>query len=113
MGTLIFLLLIAGGVYLAFNYIPPWIAYRAIRDQMLDQARTATLLTDQQIAAQVMVVAKEWEIPLTEQNVAVTRTENRLTIRAEWDVTINHFGLYSHRVHFAPAVDEMILPIGR
>jgi len=113
MGTLIFLLLIAGGAYLAFSYVPPWIAYRAIQDQMLDQARNATLLTDQQIAVQITVVAKEWEVPLTERDVTVTRTENRLAIRAEWDVTINHFGLFPHRVHFAPAVDEMILPIAR
>jgi hypothetical protein len=80
---------------------------------MLDQARTAALLPEQEIAERILVVAREWDVPLTAGDMVITRTENRLAIRAEWDVTVNHFGLYAHRVHFAPAVEEMILPVGR
>jgi hypothetical protein len=113
LGTMIFLLLIIGGAYLVYVYLPPWIAYRALEDQMAEQAREARILPNEEIAARVWAVVKEWEIPVSQDDIVITRTDNRLYIRAQWDITIRHFGLYEHRLHFEPAVDEMILPIDR
>lgn len=113
LGTLVFLLLIASGSYLAFAYLPPWMAYRAMNDQMVEQARKAAVLSDDEIADRLYAVVKEWGLPVTRDAIVVTRRENHVSIRTQWDVTIHHFGLYDHRLHFAPAADEMIMPVGR
>ncbi|MEW6324317.1 MAG: hypothetical protein AB1515_02915 [Nitrospirota bacterium] len=110
LGTLVFLLLIAGGIYLAFAYIPPWMAYRALKDQMIEQTRESAILPDEEIRERLAIIARSWELPLTAEDFVVTRTDGRLSIAAQWDVTIHHFGLYDHRLRFAPTSEEMVLP---
>ncbi len=113
LGTLIFLLLVGGGVYTAFAYIPPWMAYRAIRDQMVEQAREAAVVRDEEIVDRIVIVANSWEVPLTEEDIVLTRSDGRLSMATEWDITIHHFGVYDHQLHFAPAVDEFIVRVAR
>jgi hypothetical protein len=114
LGTFLFLFLIAGAIYLTLLYLPPWMAYRAMLDQIQEQAGTAAITSDNEIMTRLMATAREWEIPVTEDQIELKRTDTRVSISTQWDVTINLFGgQYQHILHFAPSTEAMVLPARR
>jgi len=113
-GTFFFLFLIAGSIYLALLYLPPWIAYYAMFDQIREQAGTSARVSDEEIVNRIMATAKEWEVPITPEQIEVNRTDTRVLITAQWDVTINLFGgQYQHVLHFAPSAGTLVMPPAR
>jgi type III secretion system FlhB-like substrate exporter len=113
-GTLVFLLLIAVVIYTAYGFLPPWMAYRAMKEQMQDQARTVSVIPDEEIVERVYATAKEWSVPIKKDEILVKRTESHLTIATRWEVAVDIFGgLYQYPLVFAPEVDELLLPISR
>jgi hypothetical protein len=108
-GTFLFLLLTAGAVYLALLYVPPWMAYRAMLAEIQVQAGAAALIDNDEILSHIMATAKEWEVPITRDQVKITRTETTISISTQWDTTINLFGGRFRRVlHFAPSMETAV-----
>ena len=113
LGTFFLLFLIAGAVYLTLVYLPPWMAYRAMLDAMQEQIGVAAASSDGELRDRIMATAKEWEVPITREQIAITRTETRIVISAEWDVPVNLLnGQYRHVLHFTPSTDTMVMPAG-
>jgi len=112
--TFLFLFLVAGTVYLILLYLPPWMAYRAMLDQIRDQAATADISSDHEIMTRLMATAREWEIPVTEDQIEIKRTDIKVFIGTQWDVTIDLLaGQYQHVLHFAPSTETMVMPASR
>ena len=63
-GTVVFLLLIAGGIYSAFVYIPPWMAYRALQDRMVDLAHESATISDAEIVNRLVIETRAWNLPV-------------------------------------------------
>lgn len=114
LSTFFLLFLIAGAVYLTLLYLPPWMAYRAMLGQIQEQADTAATTPDNQIMTHLMATVREWDIPITEDQIELKRTDTQVSISMQWDVTINLFGgQYQHVLHFAPSAETMVMPARR
>jgi hypothetical protein len=114
LSTFIFLFLVSGAVYLTLLYVPPWMAYRAMQEVILEQAGAAAVSSDEEIIDRIMATAQEWKVPITKDQIEITRTDTRMSISTQWDVTINLFGgQYRHVLHFAPSTKTMMVPPAR
>ena len=114
LGTFIFLFLIAGAVYLALLYLPPWMAYRAMMEVIQEQIGAAAVATDDEVSDRIIATAKEWEVPITKEQIVITRTETRISISTQWDVTINLLGgQFQQVLHFEPSTDTVVMPANR
>jgi len=114
LGTFIFLFLIAGAVYLTLLYLPPWMAYRAMMEVIQEQIGAAAVATDDEVSDRIIATAKEWEVPITKEQIVITRTETRISISTQWDVTINLLGgQFQQVLHFEPSTDTVVMPANR
>jgi hypothetical protein len=112
--TLIFFVLIAAVVYLALLYLPPWMAYRAMLEVIQEQVGAAAVSSDDEISDRIMATAKAWDVPITKEQIEITRTDGRMSISTEWDVTVNVLGgKHQHVLHFAPSTDSPVVPAAR
>jgi len=114
LSTFIFLFLVAGAVYLTLLYVPPWMAYRAIQEVIQEQVGAAAVSSDDEVSDRIMATAKEWEVPITKDQIEITRTDARISISTQWNVTVNLFGgQYQHVLHFAPSTESPVVPTAR
>jgi len=109
--TFFLLFVMAGAVYLALLYLPPWMAYRAMLEALQDQIGTAAVASDNEISERILATAREWDVPITRDQIEIKRTDTRISISTQWDVTINLFGGQSqHVLHFAPSKETVVMP---
>jgi hypothetical protein len=113
-GTILFLSLTAGAAYLTLLYVPPWMAYRAMLAEIQVQAGSAALVDNDEILTRIMATAKEWGVPITKDQIEITRTDAGMSISTQWNVTINLFGgRYQQVLHFAPSTERPVAPVSR
>ncbi|HUJ78957.1 MAG TPA: hypothetical protein VLY45_01430 [Nitrospiria bacterium] len=113
-GTVVFFGLVAGAIYLAVEYLPPWMAYRAMLEVMQEQVGAAAVSSDDEIIDRIMATAKEWQVPVAREQIIITRTDARLSISAQWDATVTLFGgRFQQTLHFAPSTESTALPANR
>ena len=113
-GTFLFLFLAAGAVYLTLLYAPPWMAYRAMLEVIQEEGGASGVASDDEIGDRILATAKEWEVPITRDQIEITRTDTKISISTRWDVTINLFGgQFQHVLHFAPSTESVALPAAR
>jgi hypothetical protein len=110
LSTLIFFVLIAAVIYLALLYVPPWMAYRAMLEVIQEQVGAAAVSSDDEVGDRIMATARAWDVPITRDQIEITRTDGRMSISTQWDVTVNLLGGRYHDVlHFAPSTES---PVG-
>lgn len=111
LSTLIFFVLTAAVVYLALLYLPPWMAYRAMLQVIQEQVGAAAVSSDDEVSDRIMATARAWDVPITKDQIEITRTAGRLSISTQWDVTVNLLGgKYQHVLHFAPSTESPVAP---
>jgi len=113
-GTVLFLCLAAAAVYLTLVYAPPWMAYRAMQEVIEEEGGEPGVASDDEISGRIMATAKEWEVPITKEQIVINRTDSRISISAQWDVPIALFGgRFRQVLHFAPSTDSPVTPANR
>ncbi|MBI3621514.1 MAG: hypothetical protein HY208_04925 [Nitrospirae bacterium] len=109
--TFLLLFLVAGAIYLTLLYLPPWMAYHAMLDRIQEQVHTAAVTSDEEITNRILTTAKEWELPVTEDDIEIRRSDTQIYIGTQWDVTINIFnGMYQDVLHYAPSTETTVTP---
>lgn len=107
-GTLLFLCLTAGAIYLTLHYVPPWMAYRAMQEALQEQVGAAAVTSDDEISDHIMATAEAWKVPITKDQIEITRTDAGISISTQWNVTIVLFGgRFRQVLHFAPSTGTM------
>ncbi|MBI3595763.1 MAG: hypothetical protein HY203_01255 [Nitrospirae bacterium] len=104
-GLLLFLTLLAGGVYLGFQLFPYWMDAYDMKNFLAEKARTGQLATDEVIRRSIIAKAHELGIELTDRDIEIHRSSMDMSISTAWDLDYNFFGLYAHTFTFTPQVD--------
>ncbi len=101
-GVVIFLLVVAAGVYLAAKFIPPYWAYLSLMDPVKEAALTAAMRQDNEdrARAQILAAAKEQGLNLAEDNVEFTRGPDGTTVRVSWVAPVE-LPRYRYDLHFS------------
>lgn len=85
LGALLFLLVVAAGIYLGMKFIPPYWAYFNLQDPVRDAARTALTQSGEPGARKELIArAKEEGVTLTDDNMSFTQEGPMLVMRVAW-----------------------------
>jgi hypothetical protein len=89
--TIVKLIIFAVVVNAAFNVVPPFWKNFRFKDAVGELARFSGKLDDKKIAADVMDIAREMDIPLVAESVQVSRLERRVVVEARYHVELQYF----------------------
>ena len=100
----IILLLIFLG-YAGFQFGMPYYRYSAFKADVKELARVSLGQIDK-TKAQVFERAQELRIPVSEEDIRVTKTEKTVIVTTEWSETVDILGFYQKRLDFDINIEE-------
>ena len=85
LGALLFLLLVAAGIYLAIKFVPPYWTYLSLQDPVKEAAMAAVTQSGEDKArADLIRRAREEGLNLGEDDIQFTREGPQLVVRISW-----------------------------
>jgi len=89
--TIVKLIILAVIVNAAINVAPPFWRNFRFKDAIGELARFSGKLEDKKIAADVIEIAREMDVPLVAENVQVGRLERRVVVEGRYHVEMEYF----------------------
>jgi hypothetical protein len=101
-GCIIGLIVLAVVGYIAFKVIPIKVKSAELRQEIVDQARSAGNRSEGKIRYNIMKKAEELNLPLADKDLKIQQSSERIRISAEYTVPVEFPGYtwmwkYSHR----------------
>ncbi len=98
-GCLVGLIFLALAIFVAWKMIPVKVHNAELRAVVVDEAKSAGSHRDQQILEAILRKAAEEHLPVTEDNVKITRANSEITVDVNYVVPIEFPGFtYQWRV---------------
>src|SRR5205085_10348732 len=91
-GCLFGLIVLALALFIAYKMVPAKIKTADLRQTITDEARMGGAHNDGVIMKQIMAKAREQSLPVTEDNVKISRGTNDITVTVDYDVPIDFPG---------------------
>lgn len=91
-GCLLWLVVIALVGHILWKVVPVKVRTSTFYDSMQEQASFGSIKSVQAIEWEVLRRAEELRIPVTKDNLKVTRARNAVTVEAHYTITIEFFG---------------------
>jgi hypothetical protein len=97
-GCLVGLIFLAIGIFIAYKMIPVKVKAAEIRQEVVDEAKSAGTHNDDKIRAAILAKAREDDMPITEDNIKIVRVPNAITVTVDYVVPIEFPG-YTYQWH--------------
>lgn len=107
LGCVLWLLLLAVAVLIAWKAVPVKIKSAELYDFMVEQAKWAASSNPEVIKKRILHRAKELDLPVDEKNVQVERIGDRIRMKCSYTVPLDFPG-YTYHWNFAHEVDRPI-----
>ncbi len=91
-GCVIWLAIVGLIAYSLFKIVPVKIATSTFEDFLTEEASFGSIKQAKQIENEILAKAKDLEIPVTKENLTITRTREKITIETHYEMTIVFFG---------------------
>lgn len=99
-GCMVGLIFLALAVFVAYKMIPVKVKNAELRQVIVDEAKSAGSHRDDQIMAAILHKAAEDKLPVTEDNVKISRGANEITVDVNYTVPIEFPGFtYQWQIH--------------
>jgi len=108
MKLIIKLLIVALVANAAWRIGSAYLSYYRFKDAVTEAAQFGRAKNDEQLRARVMELAQEYDIPLAENAVSVSRDINHTTIDASFERTIDVVPGYKRPFPFTMHVDVIV-----
>ena len=107
LGCLIWLVVLVAVGHVLWKVVPVKIRTSTFYDVMQEQAAFGSIKSPQAIEYEILRRAEELRIPVTKQNLKVTKTPQALTVEAHYEIPIEFFGgAYKYVWKFDPVVSR-------
>ena len=90
-GCFLWLLVLAVTGYIGYKVIPVKIATSTFYDFMQEEASFASIRPVNQLQREILLKAKELNIPVTEENLVIKKVSESITIEAHYEIPIVFF----------------------
>lgn len=107
LGCLVGLIVLALGVFIAWKMVPIKVKAAEVRGVVVDEAKSAGTHNDKVIMGNILSKAHEDNIPLTEDNVKISRGGGNISIEVNYVVPVEFPG-YVYQWHFNHSVTNPI-----
>lgn len=99
-GCIVGLILLVVGVVVAYKVIPVKVRAADLRQEIQDDAKSAGMMNDEKIRASILAKARENNLPVTDDNIKISRGSNQINIVVDYSVPIDFPGYtYVWHVH--------------
>ncbi len=92
-------------IYLGIQFGMPFYRYSAFKSDVKEIARIS-LGNVNKTRTDIFDRAKELKIPLEEDDLIVTRSENTVRVKSSWSETVDILGLYQKKLNFRVDIEE-------
>jgi hypothetical protein len=99
LGCLVGLVILALAVFVAWKMVPIKVKAAEVRGVVVDEAKSAGTHNDKVIMGNILSKAHEDNLPLTEENVKISRGGGNITIDVNYVVPVEFPG-YTYQWHF-------------
>ena len=104
-GCIVWLVILGFVGYVLYKVVPVKIASSEFYDVMQEQAAFGSIKDPKFIAFEILRKAQELQIPVTKDNLKITRVRESITVEAHYEITIDFFnGAYKYVWKFDPVV---------
>ena len=110
-GCIVWLAILALVGYLLWKVVPVKIATSEFYDVMQEQAAFGSIKSVQQIEYEILRRARELDIPVTKENLKITKTREMIQVEAHYTITIDFAGLYQYVWQFDPLVQRPLFAV--
>jgi hypothetical protein len=91
-GCLFGLIVLAIAIFIAYKMIPIKVRSADLKQTVTDEAKMAGTHRDEVIMGQILAKAREVQLPVTEDNVKITRSAGEITVEVDYDVPVDFPG---------------------
>jgi hypothetical protein len=100
LGCLVGLIVLAIAIFLAWKMIPAKVRAAELRGLVVDEAKSAGTHNDGKIRDFILNKARENNLPVTEENIKISRAHGEITVDVEYVIPIEFPGFtYQWRQH--------------
>ena len=105
-GCILWVVVIAIVGHVLWKVVPVKIRTSTFYDSMQEQASFGSIKSVQAIEWEILRRAEELRIPVTKDNLKITRARNALIVEAHYSITIVFFGTYNYVWRFDQVVER-------
>jgi predicted membrane protein len=87
-GCLVGLIFLALAIFVAFKMIPIKVKAAEVRQIVTDEAKSAGTHTDEHIRGAILAKAKEDGLPVTDNDIQITRASGEITVTVSYTVPV-------------------------
>jgi len=99
--VIFWLLFLAAAAYTALKVSPPYISYYMLKtDVENDVMKNAHLYSDADVEKLILAKAHSWSVPITHDDVVITRFMETISVQIKWNEIIDINDLYKRTVYF-------------
>jgi hypothetical protein len=99
-GCVVGLLLLLGAIFVAYKMIPVKVKAAELRQEIVDEAKSAGVRSDKQILASILKKAQDNNLPVTEDDVKISRGANAIYVDVQYVVPLEFPGFtYQWKFH--------------
>lgn len=111
-GCIVWLAILALIGYGLYKVVPVKIATSSFYDAMQEQASFGSIKSVKQIEYDILMKAKDLNIPVTHENLIITRRREVIIIEAHYEIEIDFFnGAYKYVWKFDPVVSRPLFVV--
>ena len=111
-GCIVWLVILGVVGYVLYKVVPVKIATSEFYDVMQEQASFGSIKDVKFIEFEILRRAQELQIPVTKDNLKITRSREALTVEAHYEITIDFFnGAYKYVWKFDPVVTRPLFAV--
>jgi hypothetical protein len=104
-GCIVWLVILGFVGYVLWKVVPVKIASSEFYDVMQEQAAFGSIKDPKFIEFEILRKAQELQVPVTKENLKITRGREAITVEAHYEMTIDFFnGAYKYVWKFDPVV---------
>src|ERR1041385_1540381 len=91
-GCVVGLILLVIGVVIAYKVIPVKVKTAEVRQEVVDDAKSAGMMNDEKIRAAILNKAREDNLPVTDDSIKISRGANQINVTVDYVVPIEFPG---------------------
>ncbi len=98
--ALVWILVLFSVLYSGYKLSYPYFSYYMIRTDVKEEVKLSYMYTDKSLRKRIAKKALTWSIPVTAEDVVISRDFDRITISMNYSETITFFGRYKKTLVF-------------
>jgi hypothetical protein len=107
LGCVVGLLVLLAAIYVAYKMVPIKVKSAQVRGEVVDEAKSAGMRGDEQIAKNILRVAEAEGIPLTREDIEISRVANTIRVEVTYTIPIEFPG-YTYNWEFHHVAENPI-----